>query len=79
MTSTQHHSLYINLYLIRLFFSACLPLLCCFYGRRREGRARIEGSEVDMGLLLINTTGGKVEPSQDSRDKPVFLFISRIL
>lgn len=49
------------------------------YGRRREGRARIEGSEVDMGLLLINTRGGKVEPSEGSRDKAVFLFISRIL
>lgn len=32
-----------------------------------------------MGLLLINTRGGKVEPSEGSRDEAVFLFISRIL
>lgn len=46
---------------------------CCVVVReaRSEGRARIEGSEVDMGLLLINTRGGKVEPSEGSRDEAV--------
>lgn len=45
---------------------------------RREGRAWVEGSEDDMGLLLIST-GGKVEPSEGSGDLAVFHFINRIL
>lgn len=57
----------------------CLfTLAVLFYGMRREGRAWVEGSEDDMGLLLIST-GGKVEPSEGSGDLAVFHFINRIL
>lgn len=48
-----------------------------FHGRWKEGRARLEGSEVDMGLLLIST-GGRAETSEGSGDKATFHFISGI-
>lgn len=56
----QYCSLYINPYLIRL--SSLLPpclftLAMLFYWMRREGRAWVEGTDVDMGLLLISTGG----------------------
>lgn len=56
----QHRSLYSNLYLIRISLSLPLRLFTLamlFYGLQREGRAWVEGSDVDMGLLLISTGG----------------------
>lgn len=56
----QYCSLYINPYLIRLssWLPPCLfTLAMLFYWMRREGRAWIEGTDVDMGLLLISTGG----------------------
>lgn len=63
-----HRSLYSNLYLIRislspplrLFTLAVLRFFLFLTGLRgaKRGRARVEGSDVDMGLLLISAGGG---------------------
>lgn len=53
-----------------------------FYGLRWEGRARLEGIEVDTGLLLISNGGGggsKVEAGAGSGDAAAFHFLNWIL